>query len=597
MRRAAPRLARLGHGIAPLVVFAAAVLHWDGYSFGGRNHSLQVPLLRMLLDRDLYRFDAVRPSFDGYVTFFFHGVAAVARLLGDLELAAFLVYLVSLALLLSGMRALTEAATGHRGPGWLAGLFVVANQPVLAGDSTHFAGLSHAEAVTGPLLWALALWLRGRRRLAFVVVGLLFNLHALSALFVGAMILAGSLLDRTEGPGRLAADAVLALLCASPALVWAASRLEADPIGSVPLWLEIMRARSSLHVFPFTLPARVYGEFALLLGTAAVALGAAGDAPLAGRLKGPLLAVALLCAAGVAFAEWWPSPAVIRLQLLRSTKWLAYPALAAIAALVDRVWRTDAWGRVAGALVATGLLGRQPALVAGGVVLLLVAHRRRLPIAAIGAGAVGIGLAVVTGVFRGAPDVRPFLASLGELATGAAAVLALAAALLVLARAKQRFVDAASAAAVLAAVLVLPSFYASRHSSRRTDEWKQVQDWARENTPRQAIFLTPPQLTGFRTFSERGVVGEWKDGTQQFFSNAYGYVWWERMRALGGQRADVYDGFGRRALLEHGQRYGATYAVFPADRPLVLPRAYATGGLVVYELREMSPDERRGAGW
>jgi hypothetical protein len=596
MRRAITRLARLGQGAAPLVVFTAAVLHWDGYSFGGRNHSLQVPLLRMLLDRDLYRFDAVRLSFDGYVTFFFHGVAAVARLLGDLELASFLAYLVSLALLLSGARALTEAATGDRAAGWLAGLFFVANQPVLAGDSTHFAGLSHAEAVTGGLVWALAFWLRGRQRLAFVVVGLIFNLHALSALFVGSMILAGSLLYRARGPGRVAVDAGLALLCASPALLWAVSRMEADPIGSIPLWLEIMRARSSLHAFPFTLPARVYGHFALLLGTAAVGLGSAGGAPLAPRLKGPLLAVALLCAVGVAFAEWWPVPSVIRLQLLRSTKWLAYPALSVVASLVVWASRVDAWGRVAAVLVAAGLLAHQPALVAGGVALLLIAQRRRFAPVAIGAGALGVVLAAVTGVFGAAPDLTPFLARIGEFATGRGAALAVPAALLVLARRRGRYVAAASAAAVLMAIAVLPPFYASRRSSRREDDWKQVQDWARQNTPRHAIFLTPPQLTGFRTFSERGVVGEWKDGTQQFFSNEYGYIWWERMRALGGNRADVYDGLGRRALLEHGRRFGATYAVFPADRALVLPRAYATAGLVVYELREMSLDERQQAG-
>ena len=45
---------------ACLLVAATVVLDWQGYSFGGRNHSVQVPLVKSLMDPSLYRFDALR---------------------------------------------------------------------------------------------------------------------------------------------------------------------------------------------------------------------------------------------------------------------------------------------------------------------------------------------------------------------------------------------------------------------------------------------------------------------------------------------------------------------------------------------------------
>ena len=53
------------------------------------------------------------------------------------------------------------------------------------------------------------------------------------------------------------------------------------------------------------------------------------------------------------------------------------------------------------------------------------------------------------------------------------------------------------------------------------------------NTPKDAILVTPPQEAGFRVFSERTVVGEWKDGTQQYFDEQFASEWAARMEALG----------------------------------------------------------------
>src|SRR4029453_15938708 len=94
---------------------------------------------------------------------------------------------------------------------------------------------------------------------------------------------------------------------------------------------------------------------------------------------------------------------------------------------------------------------------------------------------------------------------------------------------------------VLAAVALLgtllwigPRAYALARGRWEGGGWRQAQDWARRNTPKDAVFLTPPREAGFRVFSERTVVGEWKDGTQQYFDDAFVREWGSRMAMLGG---------------------------------------------------------------
>src|SRR5258705_384990 len=78
-----------------------------------------------------------------------------------------------------------------------------------------------------------------------------------------------------------------------------------------------------------------------------------------------------------------------------------------------------------------------------------------------------------------------------------------------------------------------PDAYARKRGKWETGSWREVQDWARLHTPKDAIFVTPPEEAGFRVFSERTVVGEWKDGTQQYFDETFATEWAARMEALG----------------------------------------------------------------
>ncbi len=63
-------------------------------------------------------------------------------------------------------------------------------------------------------------------------------------------------------------------------------------------------------------------------------------------------------------------------------------------------------------------------------------------------------------------------------------------------------------------------------------EWQEVQQWARNNTSQQCVFLVPFTSEGFRVYSQRPTTGEYKDGTLSFYSPDFAYLWKNRLDDL-----------------------------------------------------------------
>ena len=109
--------------------------------------------------------------------------------------------------------------------------------------------------------------------------------------------------------------------------------------------------------------------------------------------------------------------------------------------------------------------------------------------------------------------------------------------------------------------------------------WRDACRWIADNTPADAVFLTPRYQQTFKWFAERGEAANWKDVPQDA---ARLVDWWQRMQALyprtqAGMSRTLSDG----ELQLLAQRYGFQYIlldrsrhrrrvrlqkVFPADR-------------------------------
>jgi hypothetical protein len=196
-----------------------------------------------------------------------------------------------------------------------------------------------------------------------------------------------------------------------------------------------------------------------------------------------------------------------------------------------------------------------------------------------------LAAAVLVGV-EGWGDPRPewgFAADLVPRLSTTTALSAAALALLIVIGIEQGGAARRLLAALAAAGTVFwvgPDAYARARARWEQGAWRDAQNWVRRNTPRSAVVLTPPSETGFRVFSERTVVGEWKDGTQQYFDDAFVREWGGRMEALGG---DQFPQLPDDQLLALARRYGAAYVVLPVKaRHPGLADVYKNRGYVVY---------------
>jgi hypothetical protein len=112
-------------------------------------------------------------------------------------------------------------------------------------------------------------------------------------------------------------------------------------------------------------------------------------------------------------------------------------------------------------------------------------------------------------------------------------------------------------------------------------DWIDIQQWCQANTPLDTKFLVPRDIQGFRTHSQRSIVGDWKDGAPCVFSERYAKKWWARMEDLRG-----YDSFDDARFNQLKKKYGASFAVTRKSQRLNFPITYQNNGFVVYVLRK-----------
>lgn len=137
------------------------------------------------------------------------------------------------------------------------------------------------------------------------------------------------------------------------------------------------------------------------------------------------------------------------------------------------------------------------------------------------------------------------------------------------------------------------SFEISRYTEQNS-EWVKACLWLRENSPNDALFLTPPGNEGFTYLSNRSNIGEFKinpDGAQ------YLAQWYERLRDLAGGELPNEKGFANIPLLNRGyaslnqeqltllgNKYRAQYAVLPKSSQVNLEIVFENNAYQIVKL-------------
>ncbi len=533
-------------------------LGFQGYYYGTFDQIIHIPYLKKYVDPALYPGDPFFAPSAQQSSFFWYLLAPFYRQ-GILEVAMFVMHLVVTYLTFWAIWTLSETLFHDPLVSLMASVSLAFPHVGFAGFPLLEFSLLNRTFVLPFLLCAIVLYLRGRYALAYGLAGLMCNLHLTSVSFVLAMFLFDSLLRfRRIGLRTLAVGMAAFGLCALPVVLWKAGGSPTD-LSVRPEWFATLALGAFSHFFYFWMP-NLQVPLTALSGFGTLALFAIGRWPFAKTEQGQVIthfmgAVLIILALEFFTAYWLPITIVIQLQIIRAGVFaLLFGYLYFASYLVGR-FRSGALGRFDASMLALGMCLSPLAfilVIMWGAQRLVASPRWRQIIVPVGLVALLVGsvaLAQRLGLWR--PGIHVF--------------------------------------------------------PQRTD-WYDVQLWARNHTPKDALFITPPHIygffeTGWRVFSERSTLALFSDLTDKVaYSPSYLETWRPRFEdlapgALAQFRGDFFENQALTArafynqssadLLEVAHKYGADYLVMEKPNFRDFPAVYENGRFVVYAVPDL----------
>lgn len=535
-----------------------------GYYLGTFDQFAHIPFLKKYVDPALYPSDPFLDlRFQNYSFFwwFFAGVYWLDVALGNSEpwiLASvmFLAHLLTTSMFFGIMWELSMELFHDPVAAFLSVLFFIIPDVSFGVFPVLEFSLLNRTFVLPFLLLAVLMYLRDRRLQAFILVGLCYNLHALSANFAVGMFLLDSVLRlRTVGWRKLVVEVACMLLCASPVLYWKFTNLGGSALIDHE-WFDIVAMGCLSHLFLMFLP-NAYVLFGTVSGVASVLSYEVARYKLVVQsrkdvMRNFFLAITLILLVQIVTAQWIPITLVIQLQIIRAGLFATIFAGLYWVAYVVQVWRARPTSRVQN--------------------FWLLAMTLSAPFA--------FPYLVVDLVQRKVKSMR-WQNALSFLM--AAATLALA----------------------LWAIVRYQLLGSGLYLLGPNSVWKETALWARDHTPKEALFITPPEKWGiyeadWRAFSERGTIVTQMDLLMVALAPQYTPVWQERfdLVAPGARqqfRGNVFENFqisrtayytlSEEDFLAVARKYGASYLVVEKPQRRDFSVVYENGKFIIYDLK------------
>jgi hypothetical protein len=509
------------------------------YTFGQGNHAIQIPMVHQWHDASLYPGDPFMATSNGYVTFFWPAIAWLTEWL-PLQPTFFAGHVVTLVARYAALLALTGwMFPRERWAPYTAVWLYLWWQPTIGGESLHWSYWAHTPFATALGLWAIVLVLRERVAWGFALAGLVANIHLLQAVYLLWMFVVGLFLEYRRLNRTMIAGIGLWFLLAAPVLF---VLVRSSGLGAPADLGTLLRTFFPVHYFASSFPIRQWVAVAAILTLFAAASAGTRDQPAARRTAHLALATLAFLVLGL-LSEIAPVGALLKLHVFRASAYFISLALCLAAGWIIQQSRNRIPARYRPFILWTGLL----------TVALI--------------------------------PVQPHLSASGVWSVTAVAIIA--GGVILAFKGPQRFQRHAAIAAAASLVMLLVGLHGARMRDQRSDfdaaqDWFQVQQWAEAHTPRDARFLTPPYLTGFRVFARRPVVAEWLDGAAIMWDREYARYWRQWLHELDGRfDAASWHDRSEQEITSLARRYGATYIVMPREYQATHPWS----GDVIYRNR------------
>ena len=602
---------------AVILLICCAGLMLNGYEYGALDSTLYVPIIAQGADPSLFPNDYLFQETSRELSLWFPAMSFLAGEL-SVEWAFFWGYVASILALYIAIYHLSLNLFSSR-PAAFISICILACQPFEPGSGgAIYVNVHTVQTPAAPVAIVFFIaYCRGRFRLAALLAGGVFLIHPITAVPCICMLGLG-LTGRLRSQGARAAIGPLLIFfaAASPLLVKALVSGHFQEGGfsffqvQDQAWNSIIRGRL-VRAFPGAWGSGAWANFILMiLGLAGLLILKSKDGlPDKGdsAARDALVAAALLFAAAFVFADLIPIPAVVQMQLGRSSSVIVvFLVIYSAWFFGDGVSRLS--GRFSGSEKSPGPWAASSLVVLTcfGAMLFWLENRE------LGIGHL-IALLIWLGLSRlnfgegkwGIPAMVAGLACMlfliffpaqNYLTLGVAVAVILflegcrLAGELFLGASRRRLMLFNCLAAPIA-FIVLSSFlnfwsageagqlgrYYQFPWIKYENDWISVQKWAKNNTPVDAVFLTPYTLRGFRVHSLRSIAGEWKDGGPAIFSRDYALEWASRRNELMN-----LESMGSNSIVSAAGKYGCNYMVVAADNKMDLQPVYKNRSYAVY---------------
>ncbi|MBL8062451.1 MAG: hypothetical protein JNK32_05490 [Anaerolineales bacterium] len=526
-----------------------------GYNFGTFDEAMHIPFLKATADPSLYPGDAMIALHRIYYSYFWYFFIPALRA-GVLEPVLFVVHFISIYLTFWALWTLSQTLFHNA----MASLFILVGFIVPHFGFSGFPVFEFAPVsrtfVLPFLLLAIDQFFRGKIPLAFLILGIMYNIHVVSVNFVLAMFGWACLMEfKRIGLRRILFGVALFLIAALPVLLWKSSGGDPIDFSLRPEWVDFLNRTLFLHLFDMV-RLDYPGSWAITFGGLAavalffIALPATEDSNVKITAQNFMIAGLIVLLVHVISVYFLSVTILIQSQILRMGLWIIVLSYLFFANHLAKMIQSGSIlpdnARLLGLVY---IFSPSPVLVLAAWLLSRQIHRPRLVRASI-----WVAPLIIVGTYF----------------------------------------------TIWTMGFWMPGIYVYGNSS----PWVDVQDWARENTDKNARFITPPEKWGahesdWRVHSERASAGTLSEILVAAFQPGYELEWQSRFDVLAPGAFARFDGdyflnvqFTREAyyslstegLLKAACQLETQYIVVEKPYNHSLKVAYENGSYVVYDV-------------
>ncbi len=545
-----------------LIFLIVSVLGINQYRYGWGDQSITVAFLNFFLNPSLYPHDYLLAQVPYYYTFLWFGLAAIIKFSGiSTPIILFTVYLISIFFSFFSIYLIAKLLFKRKEVGYLSLFFLIFTNQIMAGTEAVNDMLLTITVALPLALFAIYFFLKNKYYTSYILQGICFLIHPLTALYPFAITVFSLLLDlRNIRIRRLVSYVGLFLLIISPLIVWKviSAPVSMNFLYADPAWISLLKLRSPHHIFPFSWG---IGQLLKAIFISLVFIISCKYKPEADNHRKMMIftvALVILGAVGVIFTEFIPLAIAMVLQFLRGFQFITYFAIIYFSNFLIKKFE--------------GEFNIQERLLAIFCIIAFFYDTRDWNVAFFSLGAF---LSVIL-FYLLAENVTRLVFKRPALSAN-------------------QFVYAMVGLAIFlgaSAGVVQKDFVIKNAQSK---DWLDVQYWAKDHTDIKDVFIVPSNSDGFRVESQRSIYADWKDGTLMNFNPQFGFDWLERMKNLGyvpGE--DLRVGFDKLSELDfikiaqEMKRSNSSSNVFLVNnqdgKNLNFPVLYSNAGYKVYKI-------------